>query len=283
MELKHTKKKRLNRLYFGKKQKQIQTIKSMKTKSLSTRMDRNLIFDLGLHKGLDSRNYLAKGFQVVGLEAIPTLCQLVRDENQEALASGQLTVVERALWRRSRERATFYVNTEHDDWGSLDRGAAEKGVSSSLPINVETITLSDLFSAYGNPYYIKCDLEGGDAIFIEQLLEVDYRPSFVSIEATSADDLAMLRACGYQKFQIVNQWMNSFTKAPNPAREGKFADLVFNSYTSGLFGRELPPNNWMDFSSMMRNFCDWYDLHKRDQSLAIGWLDVHATNKESLV
>ena len=246
-------------------------------------MNRNLIFDLGLHKGLDARNYLAKGFKVVGLEASPTLCKQVREENPEAIASTQLIIVERALWRRSQEKVIFYVNTEHDDWGSLDRGAAEKGVSSSSPIEVETISLTDLFSAHGNPYYIKCDLEGGDAIFAEQLLDYGYRPPFVSLEATSADDLAMLRACGYEKFQVVNQWMNTFTKAPNPAREGKYVDLIFNHHTSGLFGRELPTDRWVDFSSMMRNFSDWYDLRRRDQNLAIGWLDVHATNEKSLI
>lgn len=244
-------------------------------------MNRNLIFDLGLHKGLDARNYVAKGFKVVGLEASPTLCQQAREENPNSVASSQLIIVERALWRRSREKTTFFVNAEHDDWGSLDRGVAEKSVSSSSPIEVETITLTDLFSTYGNPYYIKCDLEGGDAIFAEQLLECDYRPPFVSLEATSADDLAMLRACGYKKFQIVNQWMNTFTKAPNPAREGKFVDLAFNHHTSGLFGHELPPDGWIDFTSMIRNFCDWYDLRRRDQNLAVGWLDVHATNEES--
>ncbi|MGH9195842.1 MAG: FkbM family methyltransferase, partial [Acidimicrobiia bacterium] len=170
-----------------------------------------LIFDLGMHKGLDARNYLAKGFDVVGLEAVPALCGRVRDENADMIASGRLQVVQRALYTKTGERVRFYVNPDHDDWGSLDRGAAEKGVGSSRPIEVETITLGDLLKAYGSPYYIKCDLEGGDAIFAVQLLRSPVRPDFVSIEATSADDLAMIRACGYTRFQIINRWTNPFT------------------------------------------------------------------------
>lgn len=244
-------------------------------------VNRDLIFDLGLHKGLDAKNYLAKGFKVVGLEAVPALCQSARDENAQAISAGRFTVVQRALWKKGGEKVRFFVNTEHDDWGSLDRGAAEKGVSCSHPIEVETITLRELFSTYGLPYYLKCDLEGGDAILAEQLLECGQRPHFLSIEATSADDLAMIRACGYTKFQIVNQWMNPFTKSPNPAREGEYVDLAFTHHTSGLFGRELPPEDWVDFTSMMRNFLDWYDLYKSSKNLAIGWLDVHATTDQA--
>ncbi len=240
-------------------------------------VDQNLIFDLGLHKGLDARNYLAKGFKVVGLEAVPALCECAKRENREAFSSGRLRIEQRALFGKSGEKVKFFVNADHDDWGSLDRGAAEKGVSSSAEIEVETVSLKDLFSKYGLPYYLKCDLEGGDAILAKELLASRELPTYVSIEATSADDLAMIRACGYNKFQIVNQWMNPFTRAPNPPREGIYADLVLNHHTSGLFGRELPLGAWVDFTKMMTNFLRWYELRNFTENLAIGWLDVHAT------
>ena len=244
--------------------------------------NRKLIFDLGMHKGLDARNYLAKGFDVVGLEAVPALCDRVRDENSEMIASGRLKVVQGALYSKTGQWVDFHVNPDHDDWGSLEKGAAEKGVGSSTPIEVETITLGDLFQAYGSPYYIKCDLEGGDAIFAVQLLRSSMRPEFVSIEATSADDLAMIRACGYTRFQVINQWTHPFTVCPNPAREGSYVDLRFTHEMSGLFGRDLDPAKWIDFTATMSRFLDWYGLHKRDTNLAIGWLDVHATTAETL-
>ena len=114
--------------------------------------NRKLIFDLGMHKGLDARNYLAKGFDVVGLEAVPALCDRVRDENAEMIASGRLKVVKGATILENWTVRPFHVNPDHDDWGSLDRGAAEKGVGSSTPIEVQTITFGDLLQAYGSPY-----------------------------------------------------------------------------------------------------------------------------------
>jgi FkbM family methyltransferase len=245
-------------------------------------MGRQLIFDLGLHKGADAEYYISKGFNVIGVEANPELCKHVRDANKDALREGKLTVVERALATSSGHTVSFFINDSHDDWGSLSKDNCEQGVATAREIKVDSVTLHDLFKQYGEPYYIKCDLEGGDAIFAVQLAQSSYRPPFVSLEATSATDLAMLHASGYDRFQLINQWTHPFTRAPNPAREGVFVDAQFNSFCSGLFGLDLERKNWTDFARMMRMFFDWYDLHHRDPSLAPGWLDVHATSSMTL-
>lgn len=242
----------------------------------------NLIFDLGLHKGYDAKNYLAKGFDVVGVEAIASLCESAKSLNAEAYASGRLKIVNRALFDRADETVTFFVNPEHEDWGSLEQGAAEKGVSSSYEIKVETTTLEKLYAEFGLPYYIKCDLEGGDRIFASQLSHSAHRPSFISIEATSADDLAHVRAAGYTHFQIVNQYLNPWAKPPTPSREGLYNKVTFTHEMSGLFGRELDPAKWWDFSKMLRAFVAWHDLHSISHDLAVGWLDVHATTEDMI-
>ncbi|MFG1419022.1 FkbM family methyltransferase [Xanthobacter sp. V0B-10] len=245
-------------------------------------MKRDLIFDIGLHKGLDSNFYLRKGFDVVGLEAVQSLCDLASSLNKNYLDSGKFHIVNKALFYRSNETVEFYVNDEKDDWGSLFQNAAEKGVGSSRRVVVDTITLNELIDNYGVPYYIKCDIEGGDAIFAEQLLKVVEIPRFVSLEATRADDIALLRAAGYDRFQLVNQYLNPFTRVVNPPKEGGFADLTFTHEMSGLFGLELPSSHWCDFSQAIEMFVDWYNLRNRNPNLAIGWLDVHACRSENI-
>jgi FkbM family methyltransferase len=240
----------------------------------------DLIFDIGLHRGLDARFYLSKGFRVVGLEAREDLCEIARQGNAEFVASGQLSIVTGALFEESGSTVQFYINDQKDDWGSLYRGAAEQDGSVARTITVPTVTLADLLATYGTPYYIKCDIEGGDSLFVDQLLRTDQRPTYVSVEmtyeVTSPDNLAKLRACGYDRFQIVNQQLNPSTLVPNPPREGVYVDQGFTSETSGLFGRELPERAWHDFRTTMKRLLDWYDLRDRDPSLALGWLDVHA-------
>ena len=65
--------------------------------SLDIMVDDTLIFDVGLHQGFDAQFYLDKGFRVVGVEAVPALCDQARHLNAEAVTSGRLAIVGKAL------------------------------------------------------------------------------------------------------------------------------------------------------------------------------------------
>jgi hypothetical protein len=151
-----------------------------------------------------------------------------------------------------------------------------KGIYQVKEVKIKTITLSNMYEVYGLPYYIKCDLEGGDAIFARQLNESAHRPKFVSIEITVAEDLENLIKAGYVGFQFVNQWANPYTKAPNPAREGKLVEVQFTQEMSGLFGRELDPSGWCGAHQAFRLLDSWLLLKQLAPNMAIGWMDVHA-------
>lgn len=176
----------------------------------------DLIFDLGLHKGYDAEYYLKKGFRVVGLEAAPDLAEISRDRLGDW--GDRLTIVNKALYDTPGTTVSFFTVPNKDDWGSLDRGIAEKGIETAVEITVETIDLTWLFDTYGVPHYIKCDMEGGDIVFRGQLLRETRRPRFVSVEMNDGKEGEILAACGYEVGQIVNQWMHHFRQPPNPPR-----------------------------------------------------------------
>lgn len=241
---------------------------------------RDLIFDLGMHQGYDSRFYLAKGFRVVGLEAVPGLCAAARGRLAEH--GEKLTIVNKALAETAGMQVTFYSVPDKDDWGSLNKNAAEKGVYDSLETQVTTTDLAELLDAFGVPHYIKCDLEGGDIVFRNQLLRDSRRPTFVSLEVNSARDIEVLEECGYDRAQLVNQAMHQLTRVPNPAREGTLDDARFNAETSGLFGLELPPDKWRPLGEIREMYRDWKSLKERDPALAPGWIDCHVCRQSSL-
>lgn len=245
-------------------------------------MDGNLIFDLGLHRGLDSEFYARKGFRVVGLEANDKLAEGAGARLAEFTRDGRLTIVQKALWEREGETVSFYVNDDKDDWSSLNKNWAQKGGHTARELKVETTTLHALIRDHGLPYYVKCDVEGADATFVDQLLTLDEKPHFVSVEAVTAEFLGKLLACGYDRFQLVNQGRNGWTKPPSPAREGEFADVKFNGLMSGLFGHELDPGRWIDFTEACRRFLRFRDLRALDDTLTHGWLDFHATKQSTL-
>jgi FkbM family methyltransferase len=240
----------------------------------------DLIFDLGLHKGSDAEYYLKKGFRVVGLEAAPDLAAI---SSQRLAAYGDLvTIVNRALYDQHGKEVAFYTVPNKDDWGSLTREIAEKGVETAVEITVQTVNLAWLLDTYGVPRYVKCDMEGGDLIFREQLLEETRRPRFVSVEMNDGLEGQVMKSCGYEVGQIVNQWTHPFRTPPNPAREGTFVPVQFTGEMSGLFGRELPPEKWIPLEEIGGIYRRWKDLHDFDQELVPGWLDLHVARRADL-
>src|SRR5215218_4820375 len=63
----------------------------------------DLVYDLGLHHGLDTEFYLRKGFRVVALEARPDFCAEVSARFAAEVEAGRLTVVPCALYPRGGE------------------------------------------------------------------------------------------------------------------------------------------------------------------------------------
>ena len=236
----------------------------------------DLIYDIGVHHGEDTRFYLDKGFRVVGVEANPALCEGLKADFAAELQSGRFVLIDKAIAPAGTDLISFFINNDKDDWSSTIRGVAEKGAYEAVEVQVATTSLSDIFDAHGVPYYLKCDIEGSDATVVRQLLRDGRRPPYVSIEAMYVSDLAYLHACGYDDFQIVNQTYNFQVQPPHPPSEGAYVQTVFTPHMSGLFGRELNPANWITFDEAADRFLKWTTLRLRDPLLAGGWLDFHA-------
>ncbi len=58
---------------------------------------KNLIYDVGLHKGEDTDFYLKKGFDVVAFEANPDLVKHCKERFINEIQTGQLVIVEGAI------------------------------------------------------------------------------------------------------------------------------------------------------------------------------------------
>jgi len=260
---------------------------------------RDLIFDLGMHEGQDARFYLDKGFRVVAVEANPDLCERARTRFAAEAADGRLQLVDRAIWTEADARVPFHIRDDRTLWSSVFLKDAERDRNPSRAIKVETITLQRLAAEFGLPYYVKCDIEGADRILAEQLVAVPERPPFVSLEFGSLEIAALLREAGYDRFQIVNQGHLRLWRPPRPAREGRFVEAAFHGETSGLFGRELDPRQWVDFDRLKMRFELWQRLPRMNRLAAFGlrrwgkltnqgwligrgWLDLHATTERML-
>ena len=224
-------------------------------------MDRNLIYDVGMHKGEDTDFYLKKGFRVIAIEAHPELAAQGAERFPEFIANGKLVIVNKAVGAENGT-ARFFVNDKRSVWGTLNEDWAARNQhlgAESHVIEVQTTRFEALLQQYGVPYYMKIDIEGSDHLCLEALAKFPDKSHFVSIEsdfssmrATKAE-FDLLASLGYDRFKIVNQHTVGQMICPTPPREGSQLAYKFEGGSSGLFGRELP-GEWLARSKAIARF-----------------------------
>jgi FkbM family methyltransferase len=266
-----------------------------------------LIYDVGMDNGDDSEFYLSKGFRVVAVEADPDLCRAAEERFEPFIRSGQLTIVNRAIVGKAGP-ATFHrslnrgCGTVVEDW---HRYNVEHGVAADSLV-VDGITLADLVTTHGQPFYLKVDIEGMDRLALESLAETRVRPPYVSMEtsfersptlASIQSDFDALVRLGYDRFKIVDQDLVPQQSPPSPARMGKYVPYTFTDSASGLFGEEAP-GEWLSAEAALKSFqriCrkNWLPLlfsrktrlyryyvsivsRLAGKSPNLGWYDIHA-------
>jgi FkbM family methyltransferase len=234
--------------------------------------DSRLIFDLGMNNGDDTAFYLSRGFDVVAVEANPSLCESARRRFADALEKRRLMIVNAAIAAEDGE-AAFFINLDNDHWSSLHIGWAGRDASRCREIKVPCVTLVRLFSEFGAPHYLKIDVEGADQTVLEQLREIGTRPQYVSVEDCRFGFAFMetLVSCGYDRFMLLDQ--STVSRMTDPA-----TGLPFPSGSSGPFGADLP-GEWLSHAEMVALYSTTV-RDRRGNRLAprTQWWDIHCTH-----
>lgn len=164
-----------------------------------------LVFDVGMYDGSDTEYYLSEGYKVVAVEANPDLVKKNANKFKEMVSSGQLILVNRAI--TDIPGNDVFLNICGDDLGSSSIFKKNKSHKNYLGSHtIKGITLLELIENYGEPYFIKIDIEGADRFCILPLNN-NNRPEYISFEA--GDDIEELvihlNKIGYSKFKAINQ------------------------------------------------------------------------------
>lgn len=214
-------------------------------------IQRDLIFDLGLHHGEDTEFYLAKGFRVVAVDANAQLCAEVGARLASHVRSGALTIVNRAIALEPGE-ITFYENA-YSAWGTVDASWAARNRRLGSDFRERTVTattMAQLLAEHGTPYYAKIDIEGMDMVALAGFGAVARAPQYVSIESDKVSFRALrhefetLTELGYDRFKLVSQRDVPKQRLPDPPREGSYIAHSFELGSSGAFGEETP-GRWL--------------------------------------
>jgi FkbM family methyltransferase len=124
-----------------------------------------LIYDVGLHTGGDTAYYLHQGYRVIAVEADPALAARAQKRFADAVAAGQLIILNVAI-AESSGHATFWISDANSQWNSCHRRIAGRRGSSHHAIQAQTRRFEEILDEYGVPWYLKIDIEGNDPLCV---------------------------------------------------------------------------------------------------------------------
>lgn len=265
-------------------------------------MDRKLVYDVGAHCGSDTAHYLERGYDVLAIEADPSLAEKLRERFADAVRSARLRVVQCGITDSDGE-LPFYLCPANSEWNSFNRKWILARGAEAVEITVPARRFESILSEYGTPHFLKVDIEGCDPLCIRALSR-DRAPDYVSFEAAESDAelVAHLSAIGYRRFALVNQydfravsipaigtfrhlqwsgtqWARAFARSHQRLNRAIKAIRPPRHYDRGEFRNDSAgpcpmdrTDGWQDVSEFMYT---WSSVIKSGL-LTSSWFDVHA-------
>ena len=204
----------------------------------------DLVFDIGAHVGNHVRAFAALGCRVVAVEPQPEFSRLLR----VAFARfAGVKVIEAAVSDTSGSSAlaisdrTPTVATLDSEWREARTAEPEfAGVRWNRQVAVRTTTLDELIDLFGDPAFIKIDVEGSEPAVLAGLnrpvrgLSFEYLPRALGLVETS---LGRLRELGHYQFNwsagesfrfASSTWMNErqlIASLKSAAAQGRSGDV----------------------------------------------------------
>jgi FkbM family methyltransferase len=234
---------------------------------------KNLIYDVGMHRGQDTDFYLKNGFNVIAFEANPDNAEFCRKRFAREIGEEKLVIVEGAIVENfssavNRQKVKFYRNKDHSFWGSADEDFAYRnevmGTTNEV-IEVNAVNFKQCLEKYGIPHYLKADIVGSEIICLKALLEFEDKPDYISIRSEKVifrkleEEFELFDRLGYDKFKAIQQDVTDL-QVTFDTPDGSEIKHTFEEGASGLFG-EKTPGRWKTKDQILKQYRRIFTLY----------------------
>lgn len=231
-------------------------------------VQKQVIYDFGSNNGDDIPYYLLKADRVIAVEAHPVLCDHIKSRFSQEVAAGRLIVENCVLdVRQTADPVPFFIHKYHHIWSQFPCPAPDL-LDQFEQVYLPSKNVIDLIQDYGDPYYIKIDIEHYDQVILRHLFVNQIFPPYISAESHTIDIFCLLVALGgYESFKLVDGASVS-TKYQDHLIATQQGSTVYSFpyHSAGPFGNDIQ-GDWMTKDHFARLLL----------FAGLGWKDVHAS------
>lgn len=225
---------------------------------------KKIIYDLGSNNGSNIPYYLLKSDLVVAVEANPKLCEIIKKNFKQDIDNRKL-IVENCIVTvlRDNEDKDFYLHRYQNVLSQFLKPNNDI-LKQYLKVKLRSRNIISIIKDYGEPYYIKIDLEHYDSYILKELFLRKIYPKYLSIESHTSEIIDIIIQNGkYKSFKLVD---GSQIHKRYKNRIIKNINYSFSSHSAGPFGNDID-GLWMG----KKNFIFLLSI------VGFGWKDIHCS------
>ena len=230
-----------------------------------------VIYNFGANTGDDIPYFLKKGDVVIAVEANPILCSEIQDKFSNEITQGRLFVENCVLTSdQFSGDVPFYVHKYSHIISQFPK-PCDLEIINFEKIMLPSKTASSVIRQYGEPYYVKIDVENYDHEILRDLFKNEIYPMWISAESHTVEVFCLLVSINvYKSFNLVDGPYNEIKFKNFPIKTNFGKELYsFPGNSSGPFAEDLQ-TPWMTAN----NFFEFLAFEK------LGWKDIHASKLE---
>jgi hypothetical protein len=227
---------------------------------------KKIIYDLGASRGENLPYYLMKSELVIAVEANKECCDFIRKKFQKEISERKLIIENCIISETNAISDNFYLNENY--LLSQYPLPKENKLTEFKKINLEKKDIGNLFSTYGQPYYVKIDLEEYDDVILKRIFDLKIKPNYISAEAINDNVITLfLKNINYNSFKLVEGNNVGFLYNKFKLKiDDKKINYSFPKNSAGPFGNDIM-GNWIN----KKNFSKFMQYKKS------GWRDIHVS------